>query len=337
MSIDRNDFIIKNTSITDDGEGWKNFLRELFIADPDYADKYRSLVGTIRIPVKIDGDTKPRTKTVNEKDPTCINIRSARVMMFENYLKEKNLKGTDFRYVEIIYTGPRKNGWYEYDNTLAKFIDYILPLLKERVKEVSVDDVVFTEHASPEKEPVSMHVLYTSSEPGEFTAIWNLYLDFLEQKEKKEKEENSNQDYQNSETEKKEASEQNSEEKESINTETTSSKEETIENTDVTNEKPSESKTSSEADENEHPSNSGLTNEDSSTSNCEEPKGNSTPAEQEAISEETFIPNEDDLPDNGEENSSEDSEYSEIEEEEPQEFGDLNLEPTEEEYADEND
>ena len=43
------------------------------------------------------------------------------------------------------------------------------------------------------------------------------------------------------------------------------------------------------------------------------------------------------MPDNGEENSSEDSEYSEIEEEEPQEFGDLNLEPTEEEYADEND
>ena len=314
MSIDRNDFIIKNTSITDDGEGWKNFLRELFIADPDYADKYRSLVGTIRIPVKIDGDTKPRTKAVNEKDPTCINIRSARVMMFENYLKEKNLKGTDFRYVEIIYTGPRKNGWYEYDNTLAKFIDYILPLLKERVKEVSVDDVVFTEHASPEKEPVSMHVLYTSSEPGEFTAIWNLYLDFLEQKEKKEK--NSNQD------------KQNSEEKESINTETASSKEETIENTDRTNEKPSENNVSSESEK---------STEIEAYSNSEELTENSIPIEQGPISKETFITSEDDLPNETNIHSEEDSEYFENGEDEQQEFGDLNLEPTEDEYADEDD
>lgn len=338
MSIDRNDFIIKNTSITDNGEGWKNFLRELFIADPDYADKYRSLVGTIRIPVKLDGDTKPRTKAVNDKDPTCIAIRSARVMMLENYLKEKNLKGTDFRYVEIIYTGPRKNGWYEYDNTLAKFIDYILPLLKERVKEVSVDDVVFTEHASPEKEPVSMHVLYTSSEPGEFTAIWNLYLDFLEQKEQKEKEEKSNQDNKNSETEKKDDSEQNSAEKETINSETISSKEETVENRDTTNEKPSENNISSEADENEHPSSLNLTNEETSTSNYEESKDDSTPIAQETISEEIFIPNEDDLPNDANIHLEEDSESFETEDTdiEQQEFGDLNLEPTEEEYADEN-
>lgn len=306
MSIDVNNFQMKNSSITDNGTGWESFLREIFISDPSYADKYRSLAGTIRLPVILDGDTRPRTKVVNNKDPKCISERAGKMMLFNNYLKEKNLKGTDFRYLEIIYTGPRKDGWYEYDNTLAKFIDYVLPLLKEKVSDVSIDNVVFTEHASPEKEPVSIHILYTSAEPCEFAAIWNLYLNFLEQRENKEVEKTVNKSAQ--------PKEQN------INT---------VETKPIQKEPVQEEK---EPDNNKQLRQENIETQIAiqETAN-EEIKEKSIEKEQD-ISD--FVPSVDDLP-NEEDLNSEEPIYDL--EEQSQSFDDVNLEPTEEEYADEND
>lgn len=305
MSIDVNNFQMKNSSITDNGTGWESFLRDIFISDPSYADKYRSLAGTIRLPVILDGDTRPRTKVVNNKDPKCISERAGKMMLLNNYLKEKNLKGTDFRYLEIIYTGPRKDGWYEYDNTLAKFIDYILPLLKEKVSDVSIDNVVFTEHASPEKEPVSMHILYTSAEPCEFAAIWNLYLNFLEQRENKKVDEPVN--------------------------ESAQSKEQTI---NTVEDKPIQKETVQE--EKEPDNNKQLPEENIETQTAIQESTNGEIIEDKIEIENNitkFIPNEDDLP-------SDDLKLEELIndlEEQSQSFDDINLEPTEDEYADEND
>lgn len=312
MSIDRNAFQIKNTSISDDGEGWMNFLREIFIAEPRYADKYRSLAGTIRIPVILDNDIRPRTKIVNNTDPKSIVNRTAKLNQFCNYMKEKNLKGTDFRYAEIIYTGSQRNGWYEYDNTIVKFIDYILPLLKEKVSNVSVDDVVFTEHASPEKEPVSLHVLYTSAEPCEFTVIWNLYLDFLEQRENKK---------------------ENSEESKSKTGE---------EKSDISENPVHRISQEKIVDNNKDPLTE-QTNDDSKVNQVENKKADSFKEETNVsntenvsvatIEESEYIPDMDDLP--TDDISSESQEYDELETENEQNFANIDLEPTEDEYAEE--
>lgn len=192
MKFNKENFTMQTMLITDDGEGWNSTLRSVFISDAQMAQQYRTLVGHIHIPIIKDGDNKPRCKLVNVKDPRCVVQRMVELNLFQNFLKSKNLKGTDYKYVIITYTGKREEEWFAYANLLMKFVDYILPYIVKNISVITIDNLVFTEHAKPNTGSTTFHVLFTADEATEFQQLWTMYIEYNEKKEKKLEESKNN-------------------------------------------------------------------------------------------------------------------------------------------------
>lgn len=189
IQFDKNNFNIKTETGFDNGDGWSSTLRAVFVSDYKMVQDYKSLAGYLRIPIVLQGEVRPRCMLVNKKEPKCIAERARNMIWFSNYQKQNNLEGSDFSYCKIFYEGKEDKEWYAYANCLMKFVDYILPYLREKIKDVTIDNLVYADHAQQNGAKVSFHILYTAEDPREFEVLWRLYIEFLERREEKEKQE----------------------------------------------------------------------------------------------------------------------------------------------------
>lgn len=182
MRFDENNFkITTRHKLDSDPNRFSEFLKNVFIASVSEVNKYTSLDGFVRDIGSPDGNGTGKLRCTFVNNDLMPRVSA----MYNTYTYLSNnglLIPENFRYVTIEYKGSSQKEWQEYSNQIMDFIDYILPYLKDHIDQVTIDHIIYADHAFPKDKKVKLFIVYTSDEPTEFEQLWKLYLEYIDQK-----------------------------------------------------------------------------------------------------------------------------------------------------------